>query len=248
MINEVGNLQQVASLCIHRATNFLDESRSIVGVVIIIGKISPCWVNFQLLVLTTTINSSVVQIDYVLTLLAIALYDECLHLLNSQFQRNNLCNAEECRLKDCIGAVAQTNFLCYLSSVDIVNGNIVLSEVTLYLVRDKVDQFLTIEDSIQQESTILTQTTCYIVHIQVSLNVASNEVWSLYLIGRTDLIITETKMRTSETTRFLRVVREVSLAILIGVITNNLNRVLVSTYSTIGTKTIELSLKSMLTT
>ena len=52
-------------------------------------------------------------------------------------------------------------------------------------------------------------------------------------------MITETQVRASETTRFLRVVREVSLAVFISVVTDDFYRVLVSTYSTVSSQTIE---------
>ena len=103
---------------------------------------------------------------------------------------------------------------------DIVNSDVVLSEVTLYLVRDEVNQLLTIEDSVQQEETVLTQTTCYVVHVQVSLYVASYEVRSIYLISTVDRAVAETQVRAGETTRLLRVVREVCLAILVGIVTD----------------------------
>ena len=54
-------------------------------------------------------------------------------------------------------------------------------------------------------------------------------------------------MRTSETTRLLRVVREVSLTVFVGVITDNLNRVLVSTYRTVSTQTVEFSFEHTFT-
>ena len=60
-------------------------------------------------------------------------------------------------------------------------------------------------------------------------------------------MITETQVRTSETTGFLRVVREISLTVFIRVITDNLHRVLVSAYRTVGTQTVELSLEHTLT-
>ena len=60
-------------------------------------------------------------------------------------------------------------------------------------------------------------------------------------------MITETQVRTSETAGFLRVVREISLTVFIRVITDNLHRVLVSAYRTVGTQTVELSLEHTLT-
>ena len=54
-------------------------------------------------------------------------------------------------------------------------------------------------------------------------------------------MITETQVRASETSRLLRVISEVSLAVFVGIITDDLHRVLVCTYSTISTQTIEFS-------
>ena len=61
-------------------------------------------------------------------------------------------------------------------------------------------EFITLKDCIQQECTVLTQSTRYVIHVQISLNVACNEVRSIYLISRTDWTITETEVRTGETT------------------------------------------------
>ena len=175
--------QQVTILSIDRTNNFVDECRIIVGSSSFNFQVSPSRIYSQLLVFTTTINGSVVLVDYIFTLLTVRLHDELLHLFNSQVYRNNACDTEECRLKDSIGTVTQTNFLCNLCSVDIVNSNIVFCEIFLNLVRQVLSQFFTFPDSIQQESTVLAQTTSYIVHVQVSLNVASNEVRSSYQIS-----------------------------------------------------------------
>ena len=59
-------------------------------------------------------------------------------------------------------------------------------------------------------------------NLEVSLHVASHEVRCGHQIGRADRRVTETQVRAGETTRLLRVVREVSLAVLVGVVTNNL--------------------------
>ena len=77
---------------------------------------------------------------------------------------------------------------------------------------------------------------------------ASHEVRRGYQIGGADRRVAETQVRAGETSRLLRVVREVSLAVLVGVVTDNLYGVLVSTYGTISTQTIELSLEHAGTT
>src|SRR5574344_1992075 len=76
---------------------------------------------------------------------------------------------------------------------------------------------------------------------------ACHEVRCGNLICRADGLVAETEVRASETTRLLRVVREVSLAILVGVVTDNLHGVFVSTYSTISTQAVELSFEDTLT-
>ena len=223
MLNEVRNLQEVTCLAVDRTNELLNECWSVILLSLIVSEVSPSWIYCQLLVLTTTVNSAEVLVNNVLTLLRVRLNDECLHLLYSEIQRNNLCDTEECRLEDGVGTVAETNLLSNLSCVDIVNSDVVLSEVTLYLVRDEVNQLLAVEDSVQQEETVLTQTTCYIVHVEVSLYVASYEVRSIYLICTVDRAVAETQVRAGETTRLLRVVREVCLAILVSIVTDNLN-------------------------
>ena len=223
MLNEVRNLQEVTCLAVDRTNELLNECWSVILLSLIVSEVSPSWIYCQLLVLTTTVYSAEVLVNNVLTLLRVRLNDECLHLLYSEIQRNNLCDTEECRLEDGVGTVTETNLLSNLSCVDIVNSDVVLSEVTLYLVRDEVNQLLAVEDSVQQEETVLTQTTCYIVHVEVSLYVTSYEVRSIYLICAVDRAVAETQVRAGETTRLLRVVREVCLAILVSIVTDNLN-------------------------
>ena len=63
-----------------------------------------------------------------------------------------------------------------------------------------------------------------------------------------DGAIAKAQVRTGETTRLLRVVREVCLAILVGVVTDNLYRVFVGTYSTICAQSIELGLEQIIAT
>ena len=84
-------------------------------------------------------------------------------------------------------------------------------------------EFFAIPYRVQQECTVLTQTASHIVHTQVSLNVASHKIRCVYQIGRADRMITETQVRTSETAGFLRVVREISLAIFICIVTDDLD-------------------------
>ena len=75
---------------------------------------------------------------------------------------------------------------------------------------------------------------------------ASYEIGSSYQIGRSDRVVTETQVRRGVTARLLRVIREVCLAVLVGRATDDLDRVLVSTYGTVSTQTEEQSLERTL--
>ena len=151
MLNEVRNLEEVTCLSVDRTNEFLNECWCIVFLNCVVREVSPCWINSELFVLTTAVNSSVVLINNVLTLLAVRLNDELLHLLNSEVNRDNLCDAEECRLEDSVGTVAKTDLLCDLCSVDVVNLDVLLSEYALYLVRDEVYELITLEDCVEEE-------------------------------------------------------------------------------------------------
>ena len=181
--HKVRHFQQVARLSIDGAYNFFD----VCGNVFfcgnsVISKVCPCWVNSQRLVFATAVNGCIVLINHVLSLIAIRFHNELLHLLDSQVNGDNLCDAEESTLQDGIGAVAQSNLLCNLRSVHIINGDIVLCEVTFDAVGDELNQLFAFEDGVEQESAILLQTANYIVHVQVSLHVACHEVGRVNLI------------------------------------------------------------------
>ncbi len=79
--------------------------------------------------------------------------------------------------------------------------------------------------------------------MQVSLNVASHEIRGVHQICGADGMIAETQMRAGESTRLLGVVGEICLAILVGVVTDDLDRVLVGTYRSVSAKTEELGLE-----
>ena len=92
-----------------------------------------------------------------------------------------------------IGTVAQSNFLTDLRSVDVVHLDVMLSEVALHLVRNEVDELLAVEDGVEQEGTVVAQTTCHIVHMEISLYVASHEVRRVDPIRAADRLVTEAR-------------------------------------------------------
>ena len=69
-----------------------------------------------------------------------------------------------------------------------------------------------------------------------------NEVSLVDVVRALDGLITKAQMRNGDTAGLLRVILEVSLDILIGVVTDDLCRVFISSYSTVTADTPELTL------
>ena len=90
------NGEEVTILCVDRTHELVDELWVVVSFHRISWKVLPCWVNVELLILTTAVNSSEVHVHHVFTLLAVRLHDSLLHLLHSEVNRNHLSDAEEC--------------------------------------------------------------------------------------------------------------------------------------------------------
>ena len=102
------------------AHDVVDECGVIISKSSIISERSPCGVNGELLELSTAVNGCIVLIHHILALLAIALDDEFLHLLYGELYGDYTGDAEESALEDSVGAVAETYFLSYLGSVDVI--------------------------------------------------------------------------------------------------------------------------------
>ena len=237
----------VTHLCIDDASNVSDECRSAIVHLSVVSERSPSGIYGEFLIFATAIYGCVVLFYHVLTLLAVSLFDEVFHLLDSLVHRNHVSDAEEGTLKDGVGAIAKTNFTRNLCCVDGVDRDVALSKDALNLVGHIAHEVFTFPKGVEEECAVGLNTAQHVIHMHIALHVASHKVGGVHQIGRTDGVITEAKVRASETTRLLRVVREVGLTVLIGCFTDDFHRVLVSTNSTVSTEAIELSLEQAFT-
>ena len=244
-----GNRQQVAVLRVDGTYQVLNE----IGVARLYsqrgignGEIAPCGVNIQFLILTAAVNGCIVLLHHIFTLLAVGLVDEVFHLFHRFLYRDNACDAEESRLQNGVGTVTESNLLRNLRCVDVIDVDMVIRKVFLDSVRQIATQLFAIPNGIEQESAIVLQSACDIIHVEVCLYVASHEVRRCHQIGGTNGFITKTQVRAGETAGFLRVVREVSLTIFVGSVTDNFYRVLVGTNCTVCTQSVEFGLEHTL--
>ena len=168
-------------------------------------------------------------------------FDEVLHLLNGLIDGDNARDAEEGALQDRVGAVAESDFGGNLRGVDHIDRDILLCQHALDLVGHIARKRLIVPNGVEQEGTSGLNAAQHVVHVHVALHVAGHKVGGVHQIGGTNGVITETQVRASETTRLLRVVGEVSLAVLVGRFADDLDRVLVGTHRTVGAETVNLA-------
>ena len=240
--------QLVAVLSVDGAYHFVDEGRVVVRSARIVGQVGPSGIYGELLVLASTIDGGVVLIHHVLTLAAVRLDNELLHLLHGQINGDDTRDAEEGRLEDGVRAVAKADLLGDLGGVHVVDRDVVLGEVLLHLHGQVAHQIVALPDGIEQEGAVLAETAGHVVHVQIGLHVARYEVGRVHQIGRADRVIAEAEVRAGEAARLLGVVREVGLAILIGVVADDLHRVLVGTHRTVGAEAVELGFEHAFST
>ena len=69
-----------------------------------------------------------------------------------------------------------------------------LGKVALHIVRQVVCQFVAFPDGVKQEGTIVAQTAEHVIHVQISLYVASHEVRSLNLVCRANGVIAKAEV------------------------------------------------------
>ena len=103
-------------------------------------------------VVETCINCLAVHVYDVLTLTSIGLLDSILHVLLSLVDRNDIGQLEECSLKDGVGtSCAEADLLGKSYSVAGVELNVVLCDVSLYLVRKVFLEFFVVPYAVQEE-------------------------------------------------------------------------------------------------
>ncbi|OQC03396.1 MAG: hypothetical protein BWX77_00701 [Bacteroidetes bacterium ADurb.Bin090] len=100
-------------------------------------------------------------------------------------------------------------------------------------------QLFAFPDGVQQESTVLTQTFGDIVKVQISLHMTSYKIGRIHQIGRTYGGIAKTQVRTGKTAGLFGVVRKISLTIFIGIVSDNLDGILIGSYRTVSAQAIE---------
>ena len=189
------------------------------------------------------VDSLVVHIDNVLTLLEVGCGGLFLHVADGVFLRNDLRQREECRLQNGVGALAHADLASEVDGVyhvklDVVVCNVALgSSVKMMLKLCKIPLAVDEEHAAGLNVADDGEALGY-----VSGNMACNEVCLVDVVRALDLLVAEAQMADGDAAGLLGVVLEVSLNVLVGVVADDLDGVLVSADGAVAAETPELAL------
>ena len=144
---------------------------------------------------TALIDSGVVHAYDLLAFFAVSLVDRFLHLLDGFVERNHVRDLEEGTLHNRVRAAAQSEIHRDLRRVDDVEVDLVLGQVFLHVVGQRLLGRLGIVDAVEQERTAFFQSFEHIVFIDVRRYVAGYEVGGSDQVRRRDRFVAEAQVR-----------------------------------------------------
>ena len=252
VIHECGNRKVVALLRIDRRLNRVDELldclrtvRCVREVETLVLRILPALRNLNLVSARSAgIDCVPVLLDDILTLAAVGLLRSILHEGNCLLLRDDAGQLEECGLKNRVDTGrAHAGLDTDLHTVNRVEVNLVVVDVLLDLARQMLLKLCIAPSAVQQEGTAVHKFLNHVVLADVSRVVASHEVCLVNQVGGLNRLVTETEVRHRDTAGLLRVIIEVCLRIHVGVVTDDLDGVLVCTDGTVCAETPELAVR-----
>ena len=131
--------------------------------------------------------------------------------------------------------------LATLISVDDVEVDVVLSDVSLNRSRELLVQLVNCPVAVQQEGAARYNVLYHIVLVDIGRVMTGNEVCLVDEVCGLDRSLTETQVRNCNAAGLLGVVSEVCLRVHVGVVADDLDGVLVSANGAVRAKTPELA-------
>ena len=192
----------------------------------------------------SSIDCFPVHLNDILSFFLIGLFNCAFDQFNGFFFRKNSWNNKESCLHNGIYTATESYFFSYFKSIDIIDFNFFINDRFLHIFCKVWKYFISFPIWIQQKNAIIFNTFEHIITSDKRLIMISNKISVFNQIFRLNGRGTKTKMWTGNSTGFFWIVLEVALCIHIGIVTNNLNRVLICTNRTIRTKSPEFCWES----
>ena len=218
-----------------------------IGVVVDGGGVSGIGPGFGVLDLDESFKSLVhgfdVHVDDLVALLAVGLLDGGLDVGDGFFEGKHVGQREEGGLGDHVDAVAEAHFSGDLDSVNVVELQALASDGALHVAgKFTFHVFHGGPGGVQEEGAAVLDAFEHVIHVDVGVLVAGDEVGAVHEVGRLQRSLAETQVRHGEAAGLLGVVGEVSLSEHIGVVTDDLDGVLVGADGAVGAEAEELAL------
>ena len=249
VINELGYGQGIAVHTVNRIENVVDHLDGLgkAGVLadsclVFCGL--PALGNFNLRVgCCAGVDCVVVHVNDILALLEVGVESGILHVADRLCLRQNLCEGEESRLENGVGALAHADLLGKVNSIDHVKLDIVVGNVALGSSIEMMLEFLEAPLAVDEEDAAGLYITGNgeALH-DVGRNMAGNKVSLVDVVRALDGLVAKAQMADGDAAGLLGVVLEVCLNVLVGMVADDLAGVLVGTDCTVTAETPEFAL------
>ena len=249
MRNECGYRQAVAVHLADRLHDVLDHGDQLgrtFNVLFSLVVLSGCPVSRNVdldIVVEAGVDGVVVHLHDSLALLGEAAGRCILHVTDRVLFWQNVCQSEEGRLQDGVGAFAQTDLDCLVDRVDGVQLDVVLGDVAFCFSRHVLVELFRSPLAVDQEDAARFYVANHLVALgYIGRVVAGNKVSLVDVVWALDRLVAKAQVRDGDTAGLFGVILEVCLYIFIGVVADDLDGVLVRTNSTVAAQAPELAL------
>ena len=183
-----------------------------------------------------------VHVDDLVALHAVGLLDGFLQQGHGLVEVDHVGQLEESGLHDHVDAAAQTHFLGHGNGVNVEELQVLAGDGALHGSRQVLFHVFQRPVGVQHEGTAVLDAVQDVVLGDIGGLVAGDVVGLGDEVGRLDGALAEAQVGHGEATGLLGVVSEVGLSVHVGVVTDDLDGLLVGTHGTVGAQTEELAL------
>ena len=150
--NECGYRERVTFLSVHYVNNLLDELRNSLLLNRLILSCLPGIRNVNCNnCINTSVDSSIVHLNDIVTLLTVRLESCLLHVVNSLVNRKDSGKLEECGLADCVDSSAEADLLSLSNSVKSIELDVVVSDISLHRTGESLLEFFSCPLCVEEE-------------------------------------------------------------------------------------------------
>ena len=249
VIDESGNRQAVAVHLVDRVQNGADHLDGLLAAGLgnglgLVDGIGPGGGHVNLDIGGGTgVDGRIVHVDNILALLQVGVQSGILHVLDGLGLGHDLCQGEEGGLENGVGALAHADLLGQVNGVDHIELDVVLGDVALGGGIQMMLELGKIPLAVDEEHAAGLDVTDNREALgDVGRNMAGNEVGLVDVVRALDGLVAEAQVADGDAAGLLRVVLEVGLDILVGMVADDLDGVLVGTDGSVAAQTPELAL------